>query len=110
MYLQSAAASYIYIHYALKKSGDVTCSCSAHRPHLFRPYPNVSLMRRANTAIPPNKPRTEHRTSFVTMFCSGCCPHCSVTIFCYKCGRALRQSNISNVRTFEMDVEVTAPN
>jgi hypothetical protein len=47
----------------------VPCSCSAHRPHLFRPYPNISLMRRANTAIPPNKPRTEHRTSFVTMFC-----------------------------------------
>jgi hypothetical protein len=32
-------------------------------------------------------------TRFVTMFCSGCRPHCSVTmfcsVFCYKCGRAL---------------------
>ena len=68
MYLQSAAASYIYIHYALKKSGDVTCSCSAHRPHLFRPYPNISLMRRANTYIPPNKP--EQNIEQVLLRCS----------------------------------------
>jgi hypothetical protein len=72
------------------RSVDVTCLCSAHRPHLFRPYPNISLMRRANTDIPPNKPRTEYRNKFCydvlfgvlsTLFCS---------VFCYKCGRALR--------------------
>jgi hypothetical protein len=71
------------------RSGDGTCSCSAHRPHLFRPNCNICLMRRANTDIPPKKLRTEHRNKFFTMFCSRCCPHCSVTMFCYKCGRAL---------------------
>jgi hypothetical protein len=58
--------------------------------------------------IPTSLRTSPNRTS--NKFCYDVLFGVLSTLFCYKCGRVLRQSNISNVRTFEMDVEVTAPN